>query len=262
VTALVERVNANRGSAADATTVARVPTPLRARRPLLAVASALLVFVSIAGFADLYASANHHASVLVVTRTIEQGQQISADDLSAANIDVSGRVSPIPVSDSSELNGERAAVTIPAGSLLITNDLTDSPSIPAGDAVVGLALKAGEMPAAGVEPGDQVMIVETAPAGAALDGTGGTGGASQSSDVTGQESEGSGEPTGVLVPQADVFDVQIPPIDASSDTLQLVSVEVSSTEAAAVTTAANAGQVSLVLLPASSAAGGTSTGGN
>ena len=258
MTAVVERVNAHRASTADTTTVPRIPTPLRARRPLLAVASALLVFVSIAGFADLYASANHHESVLVVTRTIEQGQPISADDLSVANIDVSGRVSPVPVSDSSELNGERAAVTIPAGSLLITNDLTGSPSIPTGDAVVGLALKAGQMPADGVEPGDQVMIVQTAPAGAGLDGT---GGASPSSNVTGPESEGSGAATGVLVPQADVFDVQSPPVDASSDTLQLVSVVVSSTEAAAVTTAANADQVSLVLLPTSSAAGSTSPGG-
>ncbi len=257
MTAVVDRVNLNRASTTEATAAPRVPTPLRGRRPLLAVASALLVFVSVAGFADLYASANHPESVLVVTRTIEQGKLIGADDLSAARIDVSGRVSLIPVSDSSELNGERAAVTIPAGSLLITNDLTDVPSIAAGDAVVGLALKAGEMPAAGVEPGDQVMIVETAPAGAALDGTGGAG---QPSGVTEPESEGSGAPTGVLVPQADVFDVESPPLDASSGTLQLVSVEVSSTEAAAVTTAANADQVSLVLLPESSAPGRTSTG--
>ena len=257
MTAVVERLNANRATPTEATTAPRIPAPLRGRRPLLTVASALLVFVSVAGFADLYASANHHESVLVVTRTIEQGQQIGADDLSAATIDVSGRVSPIPVSDSSELNGERAAVTIPAGSLLITNDLTNSPSIPSGDAVVGLALKAGEMPAAGVEPGDQVMIVETAPAGAALEGT---GGASQASGVTGPEPGGSGTPTGVLVPQADVFDVESAPLAASSDTLQLVSVEVSSTEATAVTTAANADQVSLVLLPTSSAPGGTSTG--
>ena len=112
------------------------------------------------------------------------------------------------------------------------------------------------MPAAGVEPGDQVMIVETAPAGAALDGTGGAG---QPSGVTEPESEGSGAPTGVLFPAADVFDVESPPLDASSGTLQLVSVEVS-TEAAAVTTAANADQVSLVLLPESSAPGRTSTG--
>ncbi len=261
MTAIVERVNSVRPPTADTTTVARLPGP-RARRPLLAVASALLVFVSIAGFADLYASADRHVSVLVVTRTIEQGQQISDGDLSAANVDVSGGATPIPVSDASQLSGERAAVTIPAGSLLIGNDLTNSPSIPAGDAVVGLALKAGELPAAGVEPGDQVMIVQTAQAGTALGGTAGTGVTGQSSDGSEPGSEGSGVPTGVLVPQADVFDVQSPPADASSDILQLVSVEVSSTVAAAVTTAANADQLSLVLLPASSAVGGATAGGH
>jgi hypothetical protein len=257
VTTVVERVNGGRPAAADATTVARIPSPLRARRPLLVVASALVIFVSIAGFADLYASANHRVSVLVVTRTIEQGQQLSADDLSVANVEVSGQVTPIPASDASDLAGERAAVTIPAGSLLIGNDLTNSSPVRVGDAVVGLALKAGEMPAAGVEPGDQVMIVQTAQAGAALEGAGGPG---PSSDDTQTGSVGPGAPTGVLVPEADVFDVQSPPADASSAILQLVSVEVASTLAAAVTTAANADQVSLVLLPASSAAGSTAKG--
>ena len=93
---------AARPATADAKTMARIPSPLRSRRPLLAVAPALVIFVSIAGFANLYASANHRTSVLVVTRTIEQGQQLNANDLSAANVEVSGQVTLIPVSDASD----------------------------------------------------------------------------------------------------------------------------------------------------------------
>jgi hypothetical protein len=99
--------------------------------------------------------------------------------------------------------------------------------------VVGLALKAGQLPSAGVEAGDQVMIVETAAPGTPL----------TSSDPSGSSS------TGVLVPEATVFDVEVPPAGSASDASLLVSVEVSSTLAAAVSTAAVAGQVSLVLLP-------------
>jgi hypothetical protein len=220
------------------------------------VGSALLVFVSIAGFAELYTSADHRVAVLVVTRTIVQGQPIRGVDLAEADTDLSGPVTPIPVAEAPTLAGERAAVTIPGGSLLVRSDLTGAPAVTPGDAVVGLALKAGELPASGVEPGDQVMVVQTAQSGAPIASTGVADGSSGDSAST---TDGTGS-TGVLVPQASVFDVQLPPADAASGTMQLVSVEVASTVAAAVTTAANAGQVSLVLLPASSSGADSSSG--
>jgi hypothetical protein len=217
----------------------------------MALASAVVVFASIAGFAVLYSSASHQTPVLVVIETVEQGQKISGSELGQINADISGGVAaPIPVSDASELSGERAAVTIPAGSLLVAADLTDSEPIIEGDAVVGLALKAGQLPASGVEPGDQVMVVQTASPGSPL--------ATPSSPDGG--SAGTTLPTGVLVPQASVFDVEAPPPNSSSEASQLVSIEVSSTVAAAVSTAANADQVSLVLLPPISGAPIPTTG--
>jgi hypothetical protein len=53
----------------------------------------------------------------------------------------------------------------------------------------------------------------------------------------------------VLVPQATVFDVGPPSANSSNGASLLVSVEVSTTLAAEVSTAASAGEVSLVLLP-------------
>ena len=52
----------------------------------------------------------------MVTRTIEQGQRITGADLGQTGADFSGGVTPIPVSDASQLSDERAAVTVPAGS--------------------------------------------------------------------------------------------------------------------------------------------------
>ncbi len=206
------------------------------------LASLVMVFSSIAVFADIYASANRQTPVLIVTQAIQQGQKLSGSELGEASVSISSGVSPIPVADATELVGQRAAFTIPAGSLLTAADVTDSQPIVAGDAIVGMALKAGQLPAAGVESGDEVMVVQTASLGAPLDSPLSAGGSSGTVRAS----------TGVLVPEALVFDVEAPPTDSESSASQLVSVEVSSTLAAAVSTAAAADQVSLVLLPSDS----------
>jgi hypothetical protein len=206
---------------------------------LLVVASSALVFASIAVFAGAYSSANRQSPVLIVTTTIEQGQPIVGSDLGQASVAISGGVIPIPVSDASELLGKRAAVTIPAGSLLTTSDVTGAQPIVVGDAVVGLALKAGQLPSSGLKAGDQVMIVQTAIPGSALTVQPTTGGSSDTSAAS----------AGVLVPQASVFDVEVPPVSTSASVVESVSVEVSATFAAGVSTAAAADEVSLVLLP-------------
>jgi hypothetical protein len=225
----------------------------------MAVLSALLVFGSIAAFAAIYASANHEQSVLIVTQTIEQGQPITARDLGQTSAAISGGIVPIPVSDASELSGRRAAVTIPAGSLLTVGDTTGAQPIAQGYAVVGMALKPGQLPSTGLEPGDQVMIVETGSPDTPL-----------TSSSAGGTTDGSAG-TGVLVPRATVFGVASQadsPTSAGSTSSpgssvgdsQLVSVEVSDTLAPAVSTEAAADQVSLVLLPNSPSAKGDGPG--
>jgi hypothetical protein len=196
------------------------------------------VFASVAMFAGLYASAVHTSSVLIVTRTIEAGQPITGGDLGRASVSVPSGVQTIPVSTADELAGKRAAVTVPAGSLLTAGDVTASLPVPSGDAVVGIALKPGQLPSAGLVAGDQVMIVQTASPGTPVPASG--------SD---ESTDSGAAPTGVLVAQATVYDVENPSSDADTTDTALISVSVSSTLAAPVATAAAAGQVSLVLLP-------------
>jgi hypothetical protein len=231
---------------------ARLPVKTRNRQSVLTMASIVVVSASIAIFAETYASANHESAAIVVTQTIQQGQLIRGSDLGQTSVAVSGGVVPIAVSDASELSGKRAAVTIPAGSLLVAGDVTGTPPIAAGDAVVGMALKAGQLPAAGVYPGDQVMIVETASSGSP----------SVPSASVGASSDEPGSSTGVLVPEATVFDVESPPAGSSSGASELVSVAVSGTLAAAVATASAAGQVSVALLSPQSASSGNGSGGS
>jgi hypothetical protein len=225
----------------------RLPVTSRSRRPLVAIVSALLVFTSIAVFASVYSSANHQTPSLIVVQTIQEGQRISGTDLGQASVAISAGVSPIPVASAPLLAGKRAAVTIPAGSLLTLADVAGSAPIAAGEAVVGMALKDGEYPSAGVESGDQVMIVQSASPGAPATATATDSGSGSGSGSGSQD--GGGSATGVLVPQATVFDVGPPSANSSDGASLLVSVEVSRTLAAEVSTAASAGEVSLVLLP-------------
>jgi hypothetical protein len=241
MTSLMEGKPREAPTRGESKTEFRLPVTSRSRRPLVAIVSALLVFTSIAVFASVYSSANHQTPSLIVVQTIQEGQRISGTDLGQASVAISAGVSPIPVASAPLIAGKRAAVTIPAGSLLTLADVAGSAPIAAGEAVVGMALKDGEYPSAGVESGDQVMIVQSASPGAPATATD-TGSGSGSQD-------GGGSATGVLVPQATVFDVGPPSANSSDGASLLVSVEVSTTLAAEVSTAASAGEVSLVLLP-------------
>ncbi len=201
--------------------------------------STVLIFTSVAVFAQLYASAARQTSVLITTTSIEQGQQLSSSDLGEASVSISGDVSVIPAAHASELRGKRASVTIPAGSLLTIQDVTNSQPFSPGDAVVGMALKSGQLPSAGVEPGDEVMVVETGSPGTSLDLP--TGSGESQVDV--------GAATNVLVRRATVFGVEAPQANSESTASELVSVEVPQSVAAVVSSAAAADQTSLVLLP-------------
>ncbi len=251
MTSLLDRSGRGTGLDEDATASRRLPSAPRTRRPLLVAGSAAVVFVSVAAFASLYSSSNHQIAALVVTRTVPQGQAITGGDLGQASVDISGGVQPIAVGDAPTLAGKRAAVTIPSGSLLVPSDVTASPVLAPGDAVVGLALKDGQLPSAGVEAGDQVMIVQTGPPGTPVS-------AESQTTTSGSESDATTtvEPTGVLVARARVFDTSLPPANSSAGAAELVSVEVSQADAAAVSTAATAGQVSVVLLPPQSQGAG------
>lgn len=213
----------------------RLPAPVRIRRPILAIASIAVVFASVAVFVSIYSRASHQVAVIAITRSVQPGERITVNDLGSANVVVSGTVAPVPVSQAQDIVGQFAAVALVPGSLLTMADVSNVHPLASGDAVVGIALKDGQLPSAGVEPGDQVMVVQT--------GTPGTPAPSTST-----ASGGANSSTGVLVPSARVYGVASPPLN-SSGASELVSIEVSSTVAAEVSVAAAADQVSLVLLP-------------
>jgi hypothetical protein len=234
------------------------------------VASVALIGASIAGFTSLYSAADHKVPAVVTVRPVSQGQPITSADLGTADVSVSSAVAFIPVAQASVVAGKRAASAIPAGALLSMGDLSAAPAIVPGDAVVGIALKDGAYPAAGLTPGDQVLVVQTAAPGSVVAAptagastatgtapfTAGAGGITVSGAGAGTEAAG----TGVLVAQATVVTAMVPVTPSSGGNTLLVSIEVPTSSAAPVSTAAVAGQVGLVLLPANTSAAPSSSG--
>ena len=283
MTTLLDRPNGHRhpGRTNGLETVGfRQPVNPRRRRPVLAALSAVAVFASVGLFAHLYSSANHQTPVLVVTHTIQQGQELTATDLGQTPVAAGSGVSTIPVGDASEVLGKVASVTVMSGSLLTPGDVSSVPPITAGYAVVGLALKQGQLPAAGLGPGDEVMVIETGAPGSPLGSFVGPSSSSSSSSSAdgsspitgspdgdasaagsssaGSSSDGGGGASGVLVPDALVFNTVSPGPQSSDDATELVSLELADSVAPAVSTAAAAGQVSLVLVPPTATIGSSS----
>jgi hypothetical protein len=241
VTTLLGRVGLSPESKRRPSGDLRLPAPIRVRRPILAIASVGVVIASVVVFVSIYSKANRHASVISIARLVLQGQRISAGDLAESSIATSGNISSVSVSQVGQVVGNVAAVTLLPGSLLNMADVTSQPSVKSGDAVVGVALKDGQLPATGLTPGDRVMVIQTETPGTPVSGASGV--------LSTTPSSTNGVSTGVLVPDATVHDVAAPPAAASGTATLLVSLEVSATVAAQVSVAAAADQISLVLLP-------------
>jgi hypothetical protein len=123
---------------------------------LLAAAVLLIVGFALAG-ALLVTRLADKTEVLVAARPVPAGHVITAEDVGTAS--VAGSIRVIPAARLGTVVGETAAVPLAAGQVLNRDMLTDQPVPGVGQAMVGLALKPGQLPADGVSPGDRVRIV-------------------------------------------------------------------------------------------------------
>ena len=127
--------------------------------------------------------------------------------------------------------GRRAAVDLVAGTLLTTAHLRSGSPVAAGRAVVGVALDAGRLPAARLQPGDRVQVVQTLP-------------------PTGDPAAASGDgPLGRVIADVEVVAVRAEGTDAGSGST-LVTLDVAEGDAPQVAGAAAADRVSLVQVAA------------
>jgi SAF domain-containing protein len=135
------------------------------RRPALAVGSLALVVACVAIFASVYLKAGNQTAVLVVARTVPAGQVVSVGDLTTVRLSTAAGLSTIAASEASATIGRRAAEQLDPGTLLTPSDLVASYAPPAGESIVGVALKEGQLPASGLVGGETVDVILTGPPG-------------------------------------------------------------------------------------------------
>jgi hypothetical protein len=180
----------------------------------------LIVAFSLA-FAVSFASAGDRQAVLAVARPVAAGQVITAADVTEVRISGDPGLHPVPARDRSRIVGRTAGVALTPGTLVTPAQFAPGPSVPAGRAVVGAALKSGQFPP-DLHVGDAVDVVIAPATGVADPAASSSAFASVTGRVSGITAAANGADT-------------------------VVSLDVAQNVAPALSVAAGRGQVSLVL---------------
>ena len=187
----------------------------------------LLVVGLSAGFALKYSQAGQRHAVLALARDVPAGQALVAEDLTEALVSADPVLRPVPSAREASIIGRAPAVPLVKGTLLSEAQLATGPLVPAGRNIVGLSLKAGQVPL-GVRAGDRVMVIRTA------------------TNPTNAGGPGTAEPPPPIVSR----NAQVLAVDAASVTnngTTVVAVVVDAGDSGAVAAAAASGQASLVV---------------
>ncbi|MGH9017629.1 MAG: SAF domain-containing protein [Acidimicrobiales bacterium] len=198
-------------------------------------------------FTSAYAKAGDEISVLAVARTVPQGQVVQPGDLTVAHIPAGAGIASIPSTEAATVVGRRAAERLSPRSLLSSSDVVSTVAPPAGASIVGIEVKEGQFPAAGLAPGERVDIVLTAPPGDQDPAVTSETPASGSADPSGGTADAAPDPGTVLVPGAMIVDLTPSP-DAGSAGAVDASLLVASSSAPDVAAAAAADQIALVVV--------------
>lgn len=207
---------------------ARVAPPGRQRSLPLVAAGVLCAFAGALVFAIASLGSGQRQAVLAVARAVPAGAVIGDVDLRVIRVSGTDGLRLVPAAERSVVVGKVATMPLAPGTLLARSQYGSGAAVAPGQAVVGVALKGGHLPAS-LRPGDRVMIVDT---GAGRAGSG-------ASDANGS----------ILVTNAIVFAVP-PTSDPSATTV--VSIVVSALDAPRIAAAAAAERVSIVLLGSAS----------
>ena len=135
--------------------------PKTRRRSGVLTAGVALVVVGALGAAYLTQVVGNTVKVVAVARDVQPGEVIARADLTVADVNADPALRPVSASRLPELVGQRAAVTLTAGSLLTDAAVTQQVLPTAGQSIVGVALQPARLPAEPLQAGDRIRIVDT-----------------------------------------------------------------------------------------------------
>jgi hypothetical protein len=203
----------------------RAPRAARERKPALAALALLLIVGGALGAAYLVVQNGHRVAAIEITQPLGAGQRIPPGALREVEIAPGAGLGYVPWSEAGQVTQFYAATAIPPGTLLSGTMVARANNLAAGKAVVGLALKDGQLPD-GLQAGDHVDVYEVSDAAQSCPGTAG----------------------GVLATGAVVLGISAPTAAASQSA---IDVRVALNPAAAGAVACNAanGDVGVAMLP-------------
>lgn len=148
------------GNAAGRPIAAPARLPRQRRNGMLALA-VLLVGLGALLATYVVASMSERVSAVILLRDVAVGTPLAAADVGTTMVSVDNNVAIVPGGQIREVTGRFAATALKKGSLLTAAQLTGAASPGSGQQVVPVALTASQIPARGLAPGDQVLVVET-----------------------------------------------------------------------------------------------------
>lgn len=163
--------------------------------------------------------------VVGMSRDVQWGQSITAADLKMVDVLPDQGLTTVSWGNRDQLIGHKAATKLLAGTIPSDRSVTGQDILSSGQALVGLLLKPGQLPATLLQPRDRVTLIRTTSTPGVV-----TDSSAQAAAITAQ-----------------VFAVG--PIDASG--ARTIDVILSSDQAAATANDAAAGHIALALLPES-----------
>jgi hypothetical protein len=214
----------------------RLPTPPRERKPALAALAVLLILVGALGATMLVLQAGDRIEVVKVTDDIQAGESVG-NNVTSVMVAADDSINYIKWSQLGTLKTLKARSTIYKDTVVMGQMFAKKASLPAGKAAVGLALKEGQYPS-DIKAGDVVSAYRVGTSGA---------GSNSSDDNTG--SSGTSSSGGGIVDNARVNAVK-DDSDATVSTGNLsLTLLVDQADAAALASAAAAGEVAIVHVP-------------
>lgn len=197
----------------------------RRMRPGLLGLAILLVALGGLGAAFAVTSVRATGSYLAISREVSVGAELTADDVVAVQVAGGQGLSPVSAGDVDKVIGKRAAVTLVPGTLLTMDQLTDTPLLGPGKQQVAIGLKASQVPAKQLRPGDEILLVST-PA---------------------QNAASTDRPSQTTRYEGTVVDTMVPDEDEADRGTTVLYVAVASRDAAAVVTLAAQDRLAVIL---------------
>ncbi len=135
----------------------RLPTRTSDRRPALAALAILLVMLGALGSALIAYRSGDRVEVLVASRDISPGTQVTIEDFTVARVAHDGGQT-VSASSIQQFNGAYATSRIPAGTIVINTMFSEVDFVPAGGQLVGVSVAPELRPSQPIEQGDVVAL--------------------------------------------------------------------------------------------------------